>query len=274
MKCGTSSLFDYLSQHPKIAPCKYKEPHFFSKSNNFAKGFSYYQSLWNWNYDEHKIALEATPGYTKVTHQDSANAAENIAKIQAKYDVNFKFIYIMRHPIERIKSHYVHDVAANSIENGEIKISKIEQKIVDTSKYAMQIGEFYQRFLNRDILLLNFEDLKRSPEKLLIEVCQFLDIDSTFQFQQTNVIHNSRERFRLGIPGWRNLRRTTVGKHFASKISAHQKNAIKQLIGNKKKMSVSLSDSLQQEIVAELKPDLNELHQRYNFDSKVWKIDS
>ena len=30
MKCGTTTLFDLLAQHPQIAPCKPKEPGFFA----------------------------------------------------------------------------------------------------------------------------------------------------------------------------------------------------------------------------------------------------
>ncbi len=30
MKCGTTSLFSYLAQHPEISACQPKEPDFFS----------------------------------------------------------------------------------------------------------------------------------------------------------------------------------------------------------------------------------------------------
>lgn len=34
MKCGTTSLFYYLSQHPQIAACNPKEPNFFADDLN------------------------------------------------------------------------------------------------------------------------------------------------------------------------------------------------------------------------------------------------
>ena len=97
MKAGTTSLFKYLSQHPEICACQEKEPNFFASDINWSKGLDWYQNLWKWNQDLHKIALEASTFYTRLPE---ANAAERIAQIKAK----FKFIYILRNPVERIES--------------------------------------------------------------------------------------------------------------------------------------------------------------------------
>ena len=34
MRCGTTSLFSYLSQHPEVAPSTPKEPDFFANDGN------------------------------------------------------------------------------------------------------------------------------------------------------------------------------------------------------------------------------------------------
>ena len=56
MKSGTTSLFHYLSQHPRIAACHEKEPDFFSNPENFAKGLDWYRNLWDWVAELHDIA--------------------------------------------------------------------------------------------------------------------------------------------------------------------------------------------------------------------------
>ena len=116
-KLGITSLFNYLSEHPAVASCCKKESHFFSEPRIFKRGFDYYQSLWNWNQACHKIALEATPNYTRVTHEQLLNAAEKILETQAKIGVKFKFICIMRDPVQRIESHYTHIEAWNQEPN-------------------------------------------------------------------------------------------------------------------------------------------------------------
>ncbi len=47
VKCGTSSLYQYLNAHPNVLPCKTKEPEFLIKRNpiSFLKGIKKYASL-------------------------------------------------------------------------------------------------------------------------------------------------------------------------------------------------------------------------------------
>jgi len=271
MKCGTTSLFNCLVQHPEIAGCKYKEPHFFSKAENFAKGFDYYQNLWDQQDLTPKIALEATPGYTKVTHQDPANAAANIAQVQQEYGVEFKFIYIMRDPLERIESHYLH----NMLKGNEAKltaVSQIDQSIIDTSKYAMQLDEYYQRFTADKILLLDFAQFTVNPDQSLRQICQFLQVDPSFQFQQVQKAHNSSQRLRLKFPLLNSLRHTQLAKSWRSAISEEQKYALKSIFGQRKQVSFKLPEHLKTEIAQELKPDLARLHESYDFQSSSWQI--
>lgn len=104
MKSGTTSLFSYLEQHPQIAASRDKEPCFFSRSDIFAKGYNWYESLWDWNPASHKIAMEGSTSYTRIPTY--SNAAEEIQRFQSRTNSSIKFIYIVRHPIERIESHY------------------------------------------------------------------------------------------------------------------------------------------------------------------------
>ncbi|MDJ0728268.1 MAG: sulfotransferase, partial [Prochloraceae cyanobacterium] len=188
MKCGTTSLFHYLAEHPEIAPCSKKEAFFFSASC-WDKGFDWYQSLWqNWNPRQHKIALEASVDYTRIPTY--ANAAERIFSLQDR--AKFKFIYIMRNPIERIESQYTHGQAAGweGIEKTS-STTTIDRDLIVPSLYAMQIKEYYKRFPAENILLLNFDDLKTNPRDLLQQVCNFLEIDPNYEFQGLNTVHNA-----------------------------------------------------------------------------------
>lgn len=72
MKCGTTSLFSYLAQHTQISACNDKEPRFFTNDHKWAKGFEWYQSLWDWDHNQHKIALEASVDYTRVPFRPNA----------------------------------------------------------------------------------------------------------------------------------------------------------------------------------------------------------
>ncbi len=168
MKCGTTYLFDHLSQHPEICRCKYKEPHFFS--NHEVRDLSRYERLWEWDSAIHKYALEASTSYTKVP------AFPNVAERIYQAGISAKFIYLVRNPIERIESHYNF-----MIKNGQSqRKQKPDSHAIDISRYFMQIGEYYKRFSSDDIIVLNFEELKVNPKQILEKIYIFLDIDPNF----------------------------------------------------------------------------------------------
>ena len=71
MKAGTTSLFDYLKAHPAICPAMMKEPEYFTHYQHHgfrARGINIkqYSDLWQFDPSQHRYALEASTGYTKV----------------------------------------------------------------------------------------------------------------------------------------------------------------------------------------------------------------
>jgi hypothetical protein len=277
MKCGTTSLYNYLVQHPEIAPCHTKEVNFFGNSSRFAKGFDFYQSLWDWNPQRHKYALEATPSYTRLTHVKVLNAAENIAQTASQTGAKFKFIYVLRNPVDRIESHYTQGRKYNYQDTSVPIEAGINREIIDTSRYAMQIKEYYQRFAAEDILLLNFEDLKRQPQLLLEKICIFLDIDAQYQFKDADIVHNSysQKSTKVGLPGYSQLRKTNFAKNmikFMPKDIKHKVKGVRNLLAREYKYDyVKLPPEQRAALFKELAPDLEELQAKYSFDVGDWK---
>ena len=95
-KAGTSSLINYLNQHPDIFMAL-DELHFFDKPKNYIlenNDFSRYES--NFNTDK-QIIGEKTPSYNYLQF-----AIDRIHK----YNSNMKLILILREPISRAFSEY------------------------------------------------------------------------------------------------------------------------------------------------------------------------
>lgn len=277
MKCGTTSLYNYLIQHPEIAACHTKEVGFFSNPSRFPKGFEFYQSLWDWNLEQHKYALEASPSYTRVTHRKALNAAENIAQTAKQTGAKFKFIYILRNPVDRIESHYTQGRKSNyKVTSGSVS-KGIDSEIIDTSRYAMQINEYYQRFPAEDILLLNLDDLKQQPDLLLREICQFLDIDSEHQFSEIELAHNSfsNKVTRIPIPGYSRLRKLGFIKNqikFMPKDLKQKTRKMRNLLAREYKHEyVKLTLEQRESLFQELASDLAELQDKYDFNISGWR---
>lgn len=271
MKCGTTSLFNYLAQHPEIAPCSTKEPAFFAKKKLFNRGFDYYQNLWMWDETKHKIALEASTAYSRSTHPYYLNSATNIQEYQ-KY-ADFKFIYIVRDPLERIEAHYNHGLAYDFPECQGVSDQYINQEILDTSKYAMQIERYYSLFEKEDILLINFNDLKSDPSLVLQKVCNFLGVDSSYNFENLGVVHNlGKERKKINFLLWKYIKKKSWATSLIQSIPSSYKTKIRNLVGKKTNRNFKLSVAQELLIADHVREDLSQLSRDYNLEIEDWKL--
>jgi hypothetical protein len=265
-KCGTTSLFMYLSEHPQISACSMKEPNFFGWDSNWGKGLSWYTNLWPWDPKMHKIALEASTFYTLQNPNLSHEIVKRISSIQA----DFKFIYIMRNPIERIESHYTHAFSENwELANKPLN-QKIDNRLIENTKYASRLANYYKIFASEDILLLNFEDLRLKPLKVLVQICSFLEIDTNYQFQNTETIYNpSRGKVR-NHPMWNSLRRINALESLGKYIPSQYKKSLRNRIGKKIEQRFRLTPKQQDFILNELRDDYRKLSLEYGFDVSCW----
>lgn len=169
MKCGTSSLYIYLKEHPEICPAMHKEPEFFSDNQGHGVKVDNYNDLWNFDNSVHKYALEASTGYTK--YPSELNVSENIRN----YGIRPKFIYIIRNPFDRISSHF------NFMQRHEAWHLSIDGKhLLNTSNYFLQLEQYRKYFPIRDILLLDFDELKNNPKQLLQRIYSFLGLSNDY----------------------------------------------------------------------------------------------
>ena len=93
---------------------------------------------------------------------------------------NVRMIYLMRDPVDRAYSHYVH-LYAKRLENAPFSEAIREHSdYVDTGRYFYQLQAYHEHFPPGQIHLLTLEDLKRDPRAALSEISAFLGIADTF----------------------------------------------------------------------------------------------
>jgi len=99
-KCGTTSLFYYLTQHPNFYGTGIKEPHFlcedFPKLRRI-KTWEAYEKLYTWVEPQHQVIGEAS-----MTYMYSEVALQHIVDINP----DSRIIYIVRNPADLLYSWY------------------------------------------------------------------------------------------------------------------------------------------------------------------------
>lgn len=185
MKCGTSSLYDYLVEHEALAPCSIKEPEFFSRNQSHRVAVAEYNDLWpNFDPERHRFALEASTGYTKFPRETG------IPERMRDYGLRPKLVYIVRNPFARIESHFQH------IRHLPFERSLLDDHILDTSDYMLQIDQYLRIFPEQDLLVLDFDDLVRRPEETVTRTCRFLGLEpppTRPSYKASNKTHYSRK---------------------------------------------------------------------------------
>src|SRR5918992_682833 len=101
-KCGTSALHHYLHLHPDICMSAQKELNFFVESKNWSKGLAWYESNFRGKDGKAKIYGEASPDYTGYP------AAPGVPARMHSIVPDAKLILMVRHPVDRIISQYIH----------------------------------------------------------------------------------------------------------------------------------------------------------------------
>ncbi|HDY74541.1 MAG TPA: sulfotransferase [Euryarchaeota archaeon] len=188
-KCATSALHYYLGLHPQIFMSKQKELDFFIGERSWGKGISWYKSHFTGTF---KIYGEASPNYTVHPLYKEVPARMYSLVPEAK------LIYLVRDPLERIVSHYVHRLASGKEKR------KFEELFVDInsaevylarSRYCEQIEQFLKYFPKKNILILNQEDLLLNRDSTMKTVFRFLCVEENFSSRRFSIMpHRSDEK--------------------------------------------------------------------------------
>jgi hypothetical protein len=100
-RSGTTSLFQYLAQHPDVLPPFGKEIHYFDF--HYARGLRWYRSRFPYSHRLRRgaLTLDASPYYLihPLVPQRAAALLPDI-----------KLIALLRNPVDRALSHYQHEV--------------------------------------------------------------------------------------------------------------------------------------------------------------------
>jgi hypothetical protein len=168
-KAGSTSLWQYLRSHPQIYMSKEKEPEFFLESGNWARGRRWYESRFDRAGDAIAIG-EASVRYT--THPFRPGAAERIAALVP----DVKLIYLVRDPVSRMVSQWLHNVRRYAEREPLIAAVRTPRYLL-ASSYAYQAERFLRHFPADRLLIVQTERLRGQQEATVDRIFEFLGVE-------------------------------------------------------------------------------------------------
>ncbi len=187
MKGGTTILHDYICTHPKIAAGKQKEIHYFSLF--YAKGSKWYEDHFS-KVPDNCRAVDASP-----TYFDTTNTAQ-IPRLINAYSPDPRVIVITRDPVIRAISQFIHlkvTTAAPALKDVDIDdffaqdfndayrqsttLGYYLNLVLGFSLYTRKFLTYRQEFEKHQLLVLDNDELRQTPEHVMEKVFTFLDVD-------------------------------------------------------------------------------------------------
>jgi sulfotransferase family protein len=176
LKCGTTSIHHYLGLHPEIQMSKPKELNFFARELNWDLGLDWYASRFD---DRFEVRGESSPHYTNLPR------FEGVAERIHEHCPDARLLYMVRDPIKRILSHWVHATGAG-YETGDLVevLSGPDSSYVNRSKYWLQLQPYLERFERSQIEIVTQEELQTEREQAMRKAFAFAGVDETFVSEQ------------------------------------------------------------------------------------------
>jgi Sulfotransferase family len=195
-KAGTSSIFQYMGQHPEIFTSTPKEPSFFlfdfvvpefkgPGDDTFYRTVIADPEAYAALFDKAHSAKAVGEASTNYLHDESA--AQRIYKRLPEV----KLIVVLRNPVERAYSHYwMYRLAGRETESFGRALDQEEVRrssnwgsgwqYARTGCYAEHIGRYLSFFPRERLLITLYEDFERDSTSFMKRIFQFLEVDQSF----------------------------------------------------------------------------------------------
>ena len=189
-KAGTTSLYHYLNEHPKIVMSRQKETDFFSDESLQKQCLYYGKNRVDTIEKYHNLFItlqEKKYGEASVSYLFYEDVPDKIKE----YNSNGKIIIMLRNPVDRAFSHYLMDYRLGLISSPleEVferqphnKKSKLfYQQYIELGLYFKQVKRYLDTFRIENIHIIFYQDFKNDIEGVIKKVYHFLGVDNSFK---------------------------------------------------------------------------------------------
>jgi hypothetical protein len=264
-KSATTWIYRNLKEHPEICTTHQDKTHYYDMF--YTKGNVWYASHFEANKKADAKMFDPTPTYIR-----SSLALKRIAIEHP----NAKLALCMRNPIERAFSHYWHEKKKGTIHfnfNDVLNNYDLFANWIEPGFYAEHIVNLHKFFHKNQVLAQKFDDITIDPERFLHKLCQFYEIDPSFNFLWTHKKANAA-RPRQNFFGKLEQKMLHVNDKFPENLQPLTKltvNALKKINHtNYEKLTDTDEDTLK--ALSEVcLPEIERLEKLLNIELNSWK---
>lgn len=203
MKCGTTSLHKYLDAHPDVCMSSPKETGFFLRRTD--RDLDWYQQCFSGRaraYGETSTNYAKHPGF------------DGVPKRMHSLLPDIKLLYVVRDPVERAVSHFVHNWVVkrehSSIE--EVLCPPDESWYVNVSRYHYQLSQYLEYYSLEDICVIESERLRSARMDVLSEIFEFIEVEPDVEREWVQSEYHKSEKKQRPTDAAEFLIHTNIGQ--------------------------------------------------------------
>ena len=282
-KAGTTSMHDYLGQHPEIFMSRAKAPGYFATELGV-------RTAWSQNLDRY-LSLFAAGEHVPIRGESSPSYLFNRAAAERihAFDPNARILILLRNPVQTIQA--LHGEArkfgleperdfAKALAASDAGRPRLERgyggfwtRYRDLVHYAPQVRRYLEVFAAAQVKIVIYDDLVDDPRAVYRGILEFLDVDPTFapEFRRLNTYIGDIRSYRVqrtmmwlaagpGTTGIRGSEHPAVRRIAGAVL---RRNAIRM-------KRQALDPALLASLAADLRPDVEELSALVERDLRGW----
>lgn len=198
-RCGTTSMYRYLTAHPQVAAALSKEVHFFDV--NYGRGPDWYAAHFvtrrRAEVRSRRLGRQIVTGEASPYYMFHPHAVQRLQLLVPEA----KIIVMLRDPVQRAISHYTHErakgfetadfLAALRLEDSRLageegmmhddptyrSFSHQHFSYVGRGKYLGQLQRIYQFFPPEQVFIVSSNEFYQAPNRLYRQLVGFLGLE-------------------------------------------------------------------------------------------------
>jgi len=291
-KSGTTSLYEYLKEHPEVYMSPVKETNFFAVEGETlvdAKADPNQMNHYPWSITDRAayedlfkdVKGEKAIGEVSPMYLYTPEAAR---KIKATIP-NVKLVVILRNPIDRLYSRYLHLARENRLPSHDFSDALDKNSIwwkrndlVQEGLYFKHLSIYFELFDQSQLKVFTYDELRKNPKKVIAELYDFIGVDATFQPDMSaeyNVSGFIKNKFADQLIGQNSLIKKTIAKASPRLLDAVTNNTnIKKWINGLRKKNLEkkpLDPTMRTQLLQlAYQEDINSLQSLLKIDFSNW----
>jgi hypothetical protein len=257
-----------LAGHPQVFLADDKEPHNLCRDDVLTpEGRAAYEAIYA-KARPGQLCVDASTGYSK--RPDFEGVAQRAVQVLPP---DFKVVYLVRHPIDRIVSQHHHEHVEGKVGPSIDEEVRRHPRYVQYSSYNYQLEPWIEAIGLERIRVIRFEDYVAARGETLRALCDYLGLSPEISDPSGEEVYNKSQGKPIKGPVWNYVQHHPLYRRYLRSLAPVKlRLAVRGIIFRKAKAQLDPpSNDTIQYLREKLSADVQGLEQLLRRESPLWE---